>query len=850
MAHALEMRFDSNQLSRSEDPTHADWVKTDVTATGSLADPLDGTAAWSLGSDGTGGTDSAYQEWTTNASAVRYSVEFYCRAGNGDAASDSLSFGLYDQTATSFPNQTTRILSGPGSMEDTSGSQRIASLEENDWTRVQLSLDGAATATNNLRFYLYPGGDDVTSSTAVIDIFRPTLQEYPHDSRLVASTTAITTTWTAVTSDLLARSPVRWSHGIFNQAPDGLLARPGMMTFALDNSERNSATTAGYYSPFHGSVRSGFRHGIKVRLKVDPGGGAARYVFNGRLKSILPEPGPAGMRRTLCVVQDWIGELADLSSVSLELAEDQRPEQLIASLVDLVASPPAAVNYDTGIDTFEVAFDDLGENPMAMAVAQGILQSTGTGRLFIYGDATNGEVLTFKNRHSDFLGSSAATITDSKYRASTSSMLVPSTLDRVFNDVDVEYPPRTVETTAASVLISFDTPVLTSASGQVEYLFATSDVATTGWSSTPLWSKIDDWINASDYAQSDPLSSSNTTEEFECHLGNPSIDPTGLSASGFELDGSAGRFLPGRVTVTLRLYEGASLVAQQSETDGILPLSLTQSEFDSISDWTDLRVKVLCTWVSGTGPFIRVNSIRMRVPQPSIPTTMVVQQDYSDPTGAAEFTSAKDMIQPVANTDFTASENEDGSGTDLTDFIANAAAYDAVGGTFTLSNSGLVDAWVRGPGTDDGMQARGAAIRRFAPVTLSSEDKVSIDKHGRRQLATPFRMPYQSSANVAQAMANLILDKYKDVDAIPLKIQLNVDSATVRTYLGNDVGDLATISETQTGVSSQLCVILGVEGVLLDGTVNLSWTLGAVDESSVFVIDTSSLDGSDVVAHT
>ena len=58
-----------------------------------------------------------------------------------------------------------------------------------------------------------------------------------------------------------------------------------------------------------------------------------------------------------------------------------------------------------------------------------------------------------------------------------------------------------------------------------------------------------------------------------------------------------------------------------------------------------------------------------------------------------------------------------------------------------------------------------------------------------------------------------------------------------------------TVSETQTGVSSALCVVLGVQGQLIRGKVFLGWTLGAIDSTSVFEIDSSSLDGSDVLAH-
>lgn len=689
MAHALEMRFDSNHLARSDDPSNAVWVKTNVTATTSLADPVGGTSAWSLTAGNVANADNAYQEWTTNASAVRYSCEFYCRAGDADAESNTLSFGFYDQTATSWPNQTTRILSGPGSMEDTTGSQRIGSLDTATWTRVQVNLDAAATATNTLRFYFYPGGDDATSD-AEVDIYRPTIQEYPHDSRLVSTTTAVTTTWTDVVADVLMRIPVRVSRGIFGSSPTDLVARPGTMVFGLNNHASNSGSLAGYYSPGHANVRSGFKHGIKVRLKIDAGGGVTRYVFNGRITSIIPSPGSTGSGETLCIATDWLGEIASLSGFDLALAEDQTSDQLVVDVVDLVASPPAITDYDTGLDTLPFAFDDLAGETSAISVIQAICQS-GLDRLYLRGDTTHGETLTFENRHARLLASSAATLTESDFRYGSDSFLVPNAIERVFNDIEVEVVPREVDTGASTVLVSFDSSI--------------------------------------------------------------EVGP-----------------------------------------------SLTETR------WAD----------------------------------------YTDPNNEAEFVGGKNIVTPVASTDYTAWANDDGSGVNFTSSVTIVATSYGSRVRLDITNSETEDTvYVKGPGTDPpapGMQVRGDGLYRYAPILIRESDAQSIDTYSRRQLSSPIRMRYQDDQNIGRGIAQQILGMYKDVDTVPTRVALNTgDVAILQSYLPRDIGDIVTISETQTGVSSKECVIHAVEYEIRDGVVLIWWTLAEHDSTSYFVLDDATL---------
>lgn len=276
--------------------------------------------------------------------------------------------------------------------------------------------------------------------------------------------------WTDVTKDALKRHPVRWSRGIFGSGPNDLVARPGSLTFALNNAASNSAGLQGYYSPAHSNVRGGFGYGTRVKLLIEQGA-ASWYHFSGRISKIAPTPGTTGSQETFIVVEDYMALLAEFDDLQLTLQENVRPDELLDGVVALLSRAPANKDFDVAIDTYPFAFDDLGgRKPPAMSVAQAVCQSE-RGRLYNRGDATDGETLRFENRHARALEAVADTFLESECRADPPGMEVPSDLGRVFNDVEVAVFPRRVDSAASTVLVNLEAPVEVAAGATVT-LFA------------------------------------------------------------------------------------------------------------------------------------------------------------------------------------------------------------------------------------------------------------------------------------------------------------------------------------------------------------------------------------------
>lgn len=271
-----------------------------------------------------------------------------------------------------------------------------------------------------------------------------------------------TPAWTDITHDL-GRDELRWSRGIYGSGPLDRLMRPGSLTGTLDNTGPDEADEEdetpeplnGRYSPGHVNCLEHWRHGALIRLWLSDGT-TTRYVWRGRIRSILPDPGVAGLRAVTFTATDWMADFGELDVSNLVLREDVRSDELIADLIDLATLPPCAVNLAVGLDTYPFAFDDLGGGSVKAAqVAQDILQSE-LSYLYIRGDETDGETVTFENRFTRALVPVSAVFDADDFLDATDALEVPSTLDAVVNQVEVLTVPRRVDTDNETVLIRLD----------------------------------------------------------------------------------------------------------------------------------------------------------------------------------------------------------------------------------------------------------------------------------------------------------------------------------------------------------------------------------------------------------
>jgi len=245
-----------------------------------------------------------------------------------------------------------------------------------------------------------------------------------------------------VWSDVRAQVPVVLSYGIQSGGgPADRCAQPGSLTWALDNSVRNSATTEGYYSPTHGSARSGFEIGIRVRLVI-VSGGVSYYKFTGRLGALQVTPNQHGPWTVLCTAWDYLDECnrARLKRVAVQV--DQRGDQLFDTLVDEMPIDPTSSTSGTGRETYALALD--AKSPEEGLSVLGEFQRLAMSEAgFIYGrgttSAATAQQLVYESRTDRATkNTNQTTLTDDEIEG----IEIGRFRDRVINRMQVQTHPR------------------------------------------------------------------------------------------------------------------------------------------------------------------------------------------------------------------------------------------------------------------------------------------------------------------------------------------------------------------------------------------------------------------------
>jgi hypothetical protein len=260
--------------------------------------------------------------------------------------------------------------------------------------------------------------------------------------------------WVDITDDLVV-DPLRWSYGIDGNGPTDCVAAPGKCTFALDNSAGNSEGLIGYYSPMHANCRSGWTFGVQVRVvcRATPvtvryfplvwlaqhSGAASVVRFIGKAHEIDPTPGEYMDRLVRVTALDGMYDLLEAKARAVTLQVEKTETELVTAVLDSLPSnaQPLARDFDTGLDTLPIAFDNLGAGTKALALIVDVAKSAGA----LYAQQGDGTHI-FRNRHSRGSGVSLLTL-DGDFV----EIEAPSSVSRCFNLFEVTIHPKEIAAT-------------------------------------------------------------------------------------------------------------------------------------------------------------------------------------------------------------------------------------------------------------------------------------------------------------------------------------------------------------------------------------------------------------------
>jgi hypothetical protein len=211
---------------------------------------------------------------------------------------------------------------------------------------------------------------------------------------------------------------------------------------------------------------------------------------------------------------------------------------------------------------------------------------------------------------------------------------------------------------------------------------------------------------------------------------------------------------------------------------------------------------------------------------------------YKDPTNRIQTVCGKNMIDPVATTDYLMNTLEDGTGTDKTANLAVNATYGVEGATYTLTNSSASDCYITK------LNARGIGIYIPDPVTYIASDDTSELTHGAIDLSMDLK--YQDDPDHSALYANINLNNYKDPKTVIEDVSFFANRSTnlMYAFLQIGIGDRVHLSETVSGVDGDYFIQGTSFNISAGDVINFKWIVkDATKDIYAFAIwDTSLWD--------
>ena len=176
---------------------------------------------------------------------------------------------------------------------------------------------------------------------------------------------------------------------------------------------------------------------------------------------------------------------------------------------------------------------------------------------------------------------------------------------------------------------------------------------------------------------------------------------------------------------------------------------------------------------------------------------------YRDPNNRANKVNCIAGTPPVKNTDFKAYANSDGTGTDLSDYLAVSVEFYTAEAFITLTNTSGTTLYTGGE--DILFQLRGQGVYVYDTVDYLIEEANAFDPYGGRR-ALDFNIPYTPASvltikTYAAQMLASAADRHVTINRYPLFA--NRDVKNMMAFMFLEPGHRATFAETVTGYNEE-----------------------------------------------
>lgn len=198
--------------------------------------------------------------------------------------------------------------------------------------------------------------------------------------------------WVDISADVRLDPAPRFSGiGIMATSISDRVGDAGKFEFTLDNSTGNSGGVLGYYTPGHPDVRSGWTHGLRVRVTfVYDGYSKVMDDFYIDFDGIEVIPGKYGKREVNVTASNWMKSAADHRLNLLQRKTNYNIFNSVQDIIDNADRKPVAMKWwghGSGGVTFPTVFDTTESDTQAISEFQKLAVSE-LGYIYERGDGT------------------------------------------------------------------------------------------------------------------------------------------------------------------------------------------------------------------------------------------------------------------------------------------------------------------------------------------------------------------------------------------------------------------------------------------------------------------------------
>jgi hypothetical protein len=192
---------------------------------------------------------------------------------------------------------------------------------------------------------------------------------------------------------------------------------------------------------------------------------------------------------------------------------------------------------------------------------------------------------------------------------------------------------------------------------------------------------------------------------------------------------------------------------------------------------------------------------------------------YKNPSQTAERTNGKDMVAPVATTDYLMFANSDGTGTNLTANLVVTATYGSADVIYSLQNTSGTAGYVTK------LQARGKGIYFFNPTEFITEDSTSELAYGYEELS--IEQKYQNNPYVSSDIATSLLNQYKEpiTDVNGISGLANITPHEMIAFLSYDVGEMIHVEDSINSINGEFFIQNVKYTISQGGIIHYHWGL-------------------------